>query len=126
VADTPAGPLIPVLFNDDAIAEDLAHLQPTAHNALDIFRREIDRYGGLPISRLKRCEEEGSDGSRLAGCLKTYVPWPTGRFGLVLLPTEHPTRPLAVRAFAYGIRHPTGNKPSVYTIAHERRQPKDS
>jgi hypothetical protein len=126
VADTPAGALMPVLFNDDAIAEDFAHLPPTARNALDIFRREVDRDGGLPTSRLKRCEGEGRDGSRLAGCLKTYVPWPTGRFGLVLLPTEHPTRPLAVRAFAYGVRHPTGNKPSVYTIAHERRQPKDS
>jgi hypothetical protein len=122
VADTPAGPLIPVSFDEHAIAEDLSHHPPVARNALDLLRREVDRDGGLPVARLKRCEEEGRDGTRLAGCVKTYVPWPTGRYGLVLLPVAHPTRPLALRAFAYGVRHPAAQKPSVYKIADERRR----
>lgn len=86
--DTPTGPIFPVVFDEPAIAEDLAHHPPVA---------------------------------RLAGCLKTYVPWPTGRFGLVMLPVAHASRPLALRAFAFGVRHPAASKPSVYMIAHERR-----
>jgi hypothetical protein len=121
VPDAPAGPLFPVVFDEHAIAEDLAHHPPVARHALELLRREIDRDGGIPVSRLKRCEAEGHDGTRLAGCLKTYVPWPTGRYGLVLLPVAHPTRRLVLRAFAFGVRHPAALKPSVYKIADERR-----
>jgi hypothetical protein len=117
VVDTHAAPTVPVEFDEHAIAEDLRHHPPAARNELELFRREAYRYGGLPISRFKRCDEKGHDGTRLGGCVKTYVPWPTGRFGLVLLPVAHPTRPLALRAFAYGVRHPAANKPSVYEIA---------
>jgi hypothetical protein len=121
VADSPRGPLVPVLFDEHAIAEDLHHLPGTARVALDAFRRELDRDDGLPMSRVKRCDAEGRDGTNLDRCLKTYVPWPTGRFGLVFLPGEHPTRPLALHAIAFGVRHPTGRRPSVYRIAHGRR-----
>jgi hypothetical protein len=120
VADASAGPVMPVFFDEHAIAEDLSHHPPVARNALDLFRREIDRDGGLPVSRLKRCEAEGRDGTRLAGCVKTYVPWPTGRFGLVLVPVAHPSRPLALRAIAFGVRHPDALKPSVYKVADHR------
>ena len=121
MADSPRGPLMPVLFDEHAIAEDLHHLPGTARVALDAFRRELDRDGGLSLTRVKRCDAEGRDGTNLDRCLKTYVPWPTGRFGLVFTPAAHPTRPLALRAFAFGVRHPTGSRPSVYRIAHERR-----
>jgi hypothetical protein len=123
VADTRARPIVPVQFNDRAIAEDLAHHPPAARTALELLRREVVRDGGLSFSRLKRCEAEGRDGTHLAGCVKTYVPWPTGRFGLVLIPVAHPTRPLALRAFAYGVRHPAAHKPSVYQIADRRHNP---
>jgi hypothetical protein len=121
VQDTPAGPIFPVVFDEPAIAEDLAHHPPVARHALELLRRELEHDGGLPASRLRRCEAEGRDGTRLAGCLKTYVPWPAGRFGLVMLPVTHASRPLALRAFAFGVRHPAASKPSVYRIAHERR-----
>jgi hypothetical protein len=120
VADTHPAPIVPVEFNEHAIAEDLAHHPPAARTALEQFRREVDRNGGLSFSRLKRCDAEGRDGTRLAGCVKTYVPWPVGRFGLVLLPVAHPTRRLALRGFAYGVRHPAAHKPSVYEIADRR------
>jgi hypothetical protein len=74
VADTPAAPIVPVQCNEDAIAEDLTHHPHGARKALDLLRREVDRDGGLSFSRLKRCDEEGRDGTRLAGCVKTYVP----------------------------------------------------
>jgi hypothetical protein len=120
VSDTHPAPIVPVEFDEYAIAEDLSHHPPVAHTALELFRREVERDGGLSSSRLKRCAEEGRDGTRLAGCVKTYIPWPTGRFGLVLLPVIHATRPLALRAFAYGVRHPAANRPSVYEIADRR------
>ena len=28
--------------------------------------------------------------------MKTYVPWPAGRFGAVILPVSHPERPLGL------------------------------
>lgn len=119
--DRPVGLRIPVVFNEHAIAEDLAHHPAVARHALELLRRELDRDGGLLVARLKRCEAEGRDGTRLASCLKTYVPWPTGRFGLVMLPVAHPTRPFALRGFAFGVRHPGAGKPSVYEIASSRR-----
>jgi hypothetical protein len=120
MADTRAAPIVPVQFDEHAIVEDLTHHPPPARRALELFRREVDRDGGLPFSRLKRCDAEARDGTRLEGCVKTYVPWPTGRFGLILLAVSHPTRPLALRAFAYGVRHPAASKPSVYEIADRR------
>jgi hypothetical protein len=120
MADTRPAPTVPVQFNEPAIAEDLLHHSPTARKALEIFRREVDRGGGLPRTRLLGCDAEARDGTRLAGCVKTYIPWPAGRYGLVLLPVAHPTRPFALRAFAFGVRHPAANKLSVYTIADWR------
>lgn len=124
--DKPAEPVMPVVFDEHSITEDLSHHPPVARHALELLRRDLDRDGGLPVSRLKRCEAEGRDGTRLPGCVKTYVPWPTGRFGLVLTPVSHPTRPLALRAFAFGVRHPSAQKPSVYKIADERRNAKSA
>ena len=120
MADTQAEPLVPVQFAEPAIAEDLAHHPPAARKRIRTAQTRNRPRRRFPFSRLKRCEAEGRDGTRLAGCVKTYVPWPTGRFGLVLLPVSHPTRPFALRAFAYGVRHPAANKLSVYQIADQR------
>ncbi len=120
MADTRAAPVVPVLFDEHAIAEDLTHHPAAARTALEQFRREVDRGGGLAWARLRSCETEGHDGTQLGGCAKTYVPWPTGHFGLVMLAVAHPTRPFALRAFAYGVRHPAPNRPSVYEIADRR------
>jgi hypothetical protein len=67
VPDRPVGLRIPVVFNEHAIAEDLAHHPAVARHALELLRRELDRGGGLLVARLKRCEAEGRDGTRLAG-----------------------------------------------------------
>jgi hypothetical protein len=74
VAASPAGPVVPVLFDEHAIAEDLSHLPGTARVALDTFRRELDRDNGLSLLRVKRCDAEGRDGTNLDRCLKLYVP----------------------------------------------------
>jgi hypothetical protein len=113
--------IVPARFDDEAIATDLEHLSDAAGATLAQLRREIDRDGGLPKSRLKRCQAEGRDGTRLPRCVKTRVPWPDGPWGIVFRAVAHPARPFGLRSIAYGHRHPTGpGKLSVYEIASRR------
>ncbi len=115
-------PVFPVGFDDDALEEDLAHLPASAEEALRLFHKEVRRLGGIPKSRLMTCQAEGRDGTRLGGCVKTYIPWPDGQFGAVLVAVTHPSRPLALRAVAFGIRHPPrgSRAQTVYQIASRR------
>lgn len=117
-------PVFPVGFDDDALEEDLAHLPASAEEALRAFHKELRRRGGLPKSCLMACQAEGRDGTRLGGCVKTYIPWPGGRFGAVFVAVTHPNRPLALRTIAFGVRHhPRGsNAQTVYEVAHRRLQ----
>jgi len=112
--------LIPVVFDDEAINHDLQRLPATARDALDALKRDVAGAGGIPATRVRRCDPEARDGTRLPGCAKTYVPWGEDKWGLVFAGARHPTRPFALRAFAYGVRHPMGTTPSVYEIAHRR------
>lgn len=115
-------PVFPVGFDEDALAEDLARLPASAERALREFRKKLRREGGIPKSRLKACHDEGQDGTMLGGCVKTYVPWPDGRFGAVFVAVINPNRPMALRAFAYGVRHHPreSNAETVYEVAHRR------
>jgi hypothetical protein len=104
------------------MAEDLARLDRGAADALAALGREVDRLGGLPRERLMACEAEGRDGTRLGGCVKTYVPWPAGRFGAVMVAVTHLERPVGLRVIAFGVRHQPAEAHalSVYQIAHRR------
>lgn len=114
--------IFPVGFDEDALADDLERLPASAEIALREFRKELRREGGIPKSRLKVCHDEGRDGTMLGGCVKTYVPWPDGRFGLIFVAVKHPKRPMALRAFAFGVRHHPreSNAETVYKVAHRR------
>jgi hypothetical protein len=115
-------PVFPVGFDEDALAEDLERLSEGAGEALEVFRKELRCEGGIPKSRLKVCHDEGQDRTMLAGCVKTYIPWPDGRFGAVFVAVKHPSRPLALRAVAFGVRHHPreSNAETVYEAAHRR------
>jgi hypothetical protein len=119
-------PVFPVGFDEDALTEDLERLSASAENALREFRKELRRRGGIPKSRLKACHDEGQDGTMLGGCVKTYVPWPSGRFGVVFVAVTHPNRPMALRTFAFGVRHHPreSNAETVYEVAHRRLREK--
>lgn len=93
-------PVFPVAFDELAVAEDLARLGSAGIAALAALDRDIDRLGGLPRERLLACEAEGRDGTRLPGCVKTYVPWPAGRFGVVMVAVSHPARALTIYQIA--------------------------
>jgi hypothetical protein len=122
VTEPQSEPVFPVGFDDDALGKDLAHLPASAEETLRSFHKDMRRLGGIPKSRLKACQAEGRDGTRLGGCAKTYIPWPDGRFGAVFVAVTHPHRPLALRVIAFGIRHHARGSTArtVYEIAHNR------
>ena len=117
-------PIFPARFDEGAVADDLARLSEGAAEALAELRSEVDRLGGLPKSRLKACEAEGRDGTDLEGCVKTYVPWPDGRFGCVMVAVSHPKRQLGLRVIAFGVRHhpKESHAETVYQWADERNR----
>lgn len=75
---------------------------------------------GAPRGWLRRCEEEGRDGTRLGGCVKLYIPQPAGRWGAVFAAELEAGKPVLL-LIAVGERHPEQPwRPSVYEIAHRR------
>jgi hypothetical protein len=109
-----------VHFDEALFAEDLAAM-PTA--AAEVARRARERYvtQGVPVAELRRCEEEGRDGTRLAGCVKAYLPPPAGRFGMVLRFAVIDDQ-LRLAYLAFGVRHhPRGSHAqTVYQRADRR------
>ena len=114
-----AGPRFEVRVVDEALAEDLARCTSAARLAIEPMLATL-RNEGIPREWLRRCEEEGQDGTRLKGCVKLYIPQPAGQWGAVLSGDEEATKPALVLV-AVGERHPARPwKPSVYEIAHRR------
>lgn len=117
-----AGLVVPVVFDEDALVTDLQNLADAAAAALEELCTQAERDGGIPYERLKACQQgKARDGTDLTGCVKTYVHWPTGPWGIVFRAGEDPERPFALYTIAYGRRHPTGpGQLSVYQVAHKR------
>jgi hypothetical protein len=113
-------PTFRVEFDLAVLAEDSDHSTPKGRSVMRDAMRAFDRDGIRP-SRLKACEDPGQDGTRLAGCAKTYLPPPDGSWGMVFqLRLDNDQRPF-LACLAFGIRHPTrGWQPSVYQVADRR------
>jgi hypothetical protein len=64
-----------VIFDPDAIAEDLAHATKAVR---EIGEQAVTRLGrdGITRENLYACEAEARDGTRLPRFVKTYLPWP--------------------------------------------------
>jgi hypothetical protein len=102
-----------------AYAEDLGRATEAAGSAI---RTAIDGLlaNGVPVTSLRRCEDEARDGTRLGGCVKHYIPQPDGRWGAVFTIDSVASKPALVLV-AVGERHPAQPwKPSVYEVAHRR------
>jgi hypothetical protein len=113
------GPRFEVRVDDGLLADDLTRCTRAARAAIEPVVAEV-RRDGVPYEWLRRCEEEGHDGTRLGGCVKFYIPRPAGQWGAVLAGDEQATKPALV-LLAIGERHPARRwKPSVYEIAHRR------
>jgi hypothetical protein len=106
-----------------ALEEDLEHAT-AAQRAIGRDAAQRLARDGLTKDQLWPCRAEERDGTRLAGCVKTYLPWPAGRCGMVfeLRVDEH--EPL-LYCLAFGERHPArdSRRPSVYQVADRRLHP---
>jgi hypothetical protein len=57
---------------EGVLAEDLDRCTRAARTAIEPVIAEVLR-DGVPYEWLRRCEEEGQDGTRLGGCVKFYL-----------------------------------------------------
>lgn len=113
------GPAFPVIVDEEALAEDLAHASEAARAAIEPMVARL-RESGAPARWLKRCEEEARDGTSLPGCVKMYIPQPDGQWGAVFLGTTV-NGTLTLILLAVGERHPAAMwRPSVYQVADRR------
>ena len=114
-----AGSRFEVRVVDEVLAEDLTRCTRAAKAAIEPVIAKV-QDDGVPHEWLRRCEEEGHDGTRLRGCVKFYIPRPAGQWGAVLTGDEESRTPV-LALLAVGERHPAQRwKPSVYEIAHRR------
>jgi hypothetical protein len=110
----------PALFDDTAFVEDLIRASDTGREVAVAARSEYEQ-DGVPIEQLLACDEEGSDGTELANCVKIYLPRPAGKFGMVFRIELREGKSLLAYA-AFGVRHHPrdSNAPTVYQVAHGR------
>lgn len=115
------GPRVPVVFNDEFWADDMARASAAAKTVAGVARVRLETQG-VELSSLKPCDDH--DGAELHGLFKLYLPLgdPVGRWGLVLEPRKRDAG-LFFFTWAFGVRHPPADSPrwSVYERAHYRR-----
>lgn len=110
----------PVLFDEDAFDEDVAHATSAGRAVAADAKQRMER-DGIALSEMLRCEAEGRDGTRLEGCVKTYLPQPLGDWGMVFSDWRLDDGTPAFLYLAFGRRHPLAAwQPSVYQVAHRR------
>jgi hypothetical protein len=108
------------VFDDAYWRADTIPATPEARRAAEKAR---DRYkaDGVLIGDLKPTLAEGPDGTRLPGCVKVYI----DEWGMVFqIARDRDTGQLVLAYLAFGERHPTGNRPSVYQTADRRLNPR--
>ncbi len=108
----------PVYVDDESFTEDVDHATLAGRRTAKEARRRLGSEGIAP-AELVACDPEARDGTRLAGCAKTYLPPPDGPWGIVFHGWQRESPGLAYLAF--GLRHPTHAwQPSVYQVADRR------
>jgi hypothetical protein len=107
-------------FDRDLLDEDRTRSTAAGGAAARAARDEYER-NGVPFSHLRPVDEHGRDGTLLPDCVKVYLPYPDGRFGMLFQAVAHEHGP-RFRYLAFGVRHhPKGSHaPTVYEIAHRR------
>jgi hypothetical protein len=108
------------LFDDGAFAEDLNRASDTGRQVAFATRNGYEQ-NGVPVDHLLACDEEGTDGTQLAHCVKVYLPHPNGKFGMVFRIERREGGSLLAYA-AFGVRHHPRNSHAltVYEIADHR------
>lgn len=106
------GPRFSVRLDEVALAEDLAHASARGR---ELGERECARLerDGVAVGELRACEAEGRDATRLAGCVKAYLPAPAGPWGVVVTGDREPAGPPVLVLLVFGV-------PSAQSLAPER------
>ncbi len=117
---------VPVSFDADVWSQEVERLRARSpmRAAAERARDEIAARG-VPRTALRACSAEGDDGSRLARCLKAYVPLgdrPASErpYAFVFELAVGGEGGVTLRLIAYGERHPAPATRSVYERAHKR------
>jgi hypothetical protein len=71
-----------VRFDADAVAEDIGRLSAAGVTAIQAERKGFER-DGVPVDRLRACQDQHRSGTSLPGCVKVYVPEPAGAWRIV-------------------------------------------
>lgn len=115
---------VEVRITPEVWAQEVERLRPgsPARIAAERERRRLE-HDGLSRAQLARCDAVGSDGARLPGLYKVYVPIsedPASKrpFGFVLSPGLENGRPY-LTLVAFGERHPPRGTRAVYERAHK-------
>jgi hypothetical protein len=109
-----------VVFDEAAFDADMRRLNDSAVETARLARRHYEAKG-VATARLRRCAEQGEDGTALPNCLKVYLPEPAGRFGMVFQLEIDPDG-LRLYYLAFGVRHhpPGSHALTLYELAHQR------
>jgi hypothetical protein len=108
-----------VRFDASAFAVDLAHASEAGRKVAGAARQRLEREG-IAGEELRACLAESREGTRLAGCVKTYLPPPAGAWGMVFALAIDDDGPY-LQHVAFGRRHPPRPwQPSVYQVADRR------
>lgn len=67
----------PVYVDEETFTEDLEHATPAGRQVAERARSRLETEG-IAAGELRACDPEGRDGTRLGGCVKIYLPQPTG------------------------------------------------
>ena len=115
-----------VSFDADVWSQEVERLRARGpmRAAAERARGEI-AADGVRRTALRACRAEGDDGTRLARCLKVYVPLgdrPASErpYAMVLEVAVARDGAMTLRFIAYGARHPQAGTRSVYERAHKR------
>jgi hypothetical protein len=122
VVPTSAGWSRPVVFDDSAWHADISRASERARDVATAARRRFERRG-LHAYPLIECDPEGRDGTRLAACVKAYLPSASPvRYAMVFLEAETIDKEQALLYLAFGVRHQQrgSRQLTVYQRAHER------
>jgi hypothetical protein len=88
-----AGPRFEVRIGDEVLTGDLARCTPAARAAIEPLLATV-REEGVPLSWLRRCEEEGQDGTGLAAASSsTFLRRPASGARSLLATTRPAGRP---------------------------------
>jgi hypothetical protein len=112
----------PVAFDEATWNQDMRNSTDAGRAAATNKRAELER-DGQPVNELLACDEEGRDGTSLPECVKTRIPWPDGKWGIVyLIAHDKQTKRLSLDVLAFDMRHhpKDSHALNLYERAHRR------